>query len=602
MSMLPAHALLGWFLFAFVCLANLTNIAAQSRVELVTRGSEVRLLRNGQEYPIRGVGGEADFELLAQLGGNSVRTWGVDNLGTVLDAAQRHGLTVCAGLWLGHERHGFNYQDEAAVLKQLEACLAAVRKYKDHPALLLWGIGNEMEGDGRNPAVWYAIDHIAREVKRLDPHHPTMTVVAEIGNDKVAKLERYCPHIDIVGVNSYGGIASLVQRYTAGGGTKPFVVTEHGPHGPWEVEKTRWGAPREATSTAKGEAYAAGYKEVTAASGGRCLGTYAFLWGQKQETTATWFGMLLPKGTRLAAADAMATVWTGKPPKNRVPEIAAFTLERTDQLQPGEVVLAKLTATDPERDPLDIRWVVRHDSATIGVGGDVQAAEPELAGAVVASGQQAKLTVPAGGGGYRLYAYVFDGQGGAAVANVPFYVNAPERVVPSPKAKLPLAIYADDAEPSPFVPSGYMGNTKAITLSPDCSEQPHTGETCLKVEYGAADNWGGVLWQSPANDWKGERPGGLNFTGATALEFWARGAAGGEVVTFLFGTADGDTPYRDTARGEIKEVRLINEWQKYRIPLEGRDLSRIKTGFGWSLGGQGKDVVFYLDDIRYVGP
>jgi hypothetical protein len=47
-------------------------------------------------------------------------------------------------------------------------------------------------------------------------------------------------------------------------------------------------------------------------------------------------------------------------------------------------------------------------------------------------------------------------------------------------------------------------------------------------------------------------------------------------------------------------VRLTTKWQKLRLPLDGRDLTRIKTGFGWSLAGQGKPVTFYLDDIRYV--
>jgi hypothetical protein len=145
-----------------------------------------------------------------------------------------------------------------------------------------------------------------------------------------------------------------------------------------------------------------------------------------------------------------------------------------------------------------------------------------------------------------------------------------------------------------------MGNTTAIAMTPDCTIQPHAGKTCLQVEYQAADNWGGVLWQSPAQDWKGAKPGGLNLTGAKSLEFWARGAKGGEVLSFMFGVVDGEHPYRDTGKGELKEIRLTTEWQKLRIPLEGRDLTRIKTGFGWSLAGQGAPVKFYLDDIRYV--
>jgi hypothetical protein len=178
-------------------------------------------------------------------------------------------------------------------------------------------------------------------------------------------------------------------------------------------------------------------------------------------------------------------------------------------------------------------------------------------------------------------------------------VDAPIKPIPSPKAKLPLVVYADDANPH-YVPSGYMGNAQAIAMTLDCTERPNTGRTCLKVEYTVGDNWGGVLWQSPPHDWDGSLPGGFDLTGATELEFFVRGSVGGENVSFMLGVIEGEKLYRDTARAEIKDVRLTKEWQKMRIPLNGLDLSRIKTGFGWSLGGQGKPVTFFVDDVRYV--
>jgi hypothetical protein len=585
--------------FVLWATAWFATAAEHSQVVLETRHGKHRLLRNGEPYFIKGVGGRSHLAALAAAGGNSIRTWDTDNLDTILDEAHKHKLTVCVGFWLGHERHGFNYQDEAAVVKQLTDCMEAVRKFKDHPAVLLWGIGNEMEGGGTNPAIWYAVDHIARECKRLDPNHPTMTVIAELGENKVQNIERFCPNIDVIGVNSYGGIATMAERYRAAGGSKPYIVTEFGPLGPWEAGKTEWGSPLEATSTANGEMYADGCKAV-AGQPGLCLGSYAFLWGHKQETTATWFGMLLPNGLRLAPVDAMTEAWTGSPPKNRCPRIESLAADRTSRLKPGEKIQAKLVATDPERDPLTIKWVLRSDAGTIGEGGDAQAEETWFADAVTGTGTEAVVTVPAGGGGYRLFAYVADGQGGAAVGNVPLHVDAPIIPLPAPKAALPFVLYADGMKSSPYAPSGYMGNTTAIKMTLDCTDQPHSGKTCLRVDYQAADNWGGVLWQSPGNDWKGEKPGGLNLTGATEVEFWARGAAGGEVVDFMLGVLDGQQPYRDSAKAELKGVRLTTEWQKLRIPLDGRDLSRIKTGFGWSVAGQGRPERFYLDDIRYV--
>ena len=72
------------------------------------------------------------------------------------------------------------------------------------------------------------------------------------------------------------------------------------------------------------------------------------------------------------------------------------------------------------------------------------------------------------------------------------------------------------------------------------------------------------------------------------------------MVNFVFGVLDGSQPYRDTAKGEMKNVRLDADWTSYSFPLKNLDLRQIKTGFGWSLAGQGKPVTFYLDNIRFV--
>jgi hypothetical protein len=74
------------------------------------------------------------------------------------------------------------------------------------------------------------------------------------------------------------------------------VITEFGPPGPWEVRKTSWGAPVEPTSTEKAKIYLRNHSGAIAAESAQCLGSYAFLWGHKQEATATWFGMFLPSG------------------------------------------------------------------------------------------------------------------------------------------------------------------------------------------------------------------------------------------------------------------------------------------------------------------
>ena len=158
-----------------------------------------------------------------------------------------------------------------------------MRAYKDHPAVLLWGIGNEMEGyaQGDKASIWKAVEAAAALAKRLDPNHPTMTVIAEVGGARVRSIHEFCPSIDLVGINSYAGLPSMPARYRAAGGTKPYAVTEFGVPGTWEVAKTDWGVAVEPTSTEKAAFLRKSYeKGVLAERDGLCLGSFAFPVGQ----------------------------------------------------------------------------------------------------------------------------------------------------------------------------------------------------------------------------------------------------------------------------------------------------------------------------------
>ena len=171
--------------------------------------------------------------------------------------------------------------------------------------MLLWGLGNEMEMHDDTPELWRAVQDLARMVHQLDPNHPTMTAVAEIGGDKVRNIHKYCPDIDVIGINTYGGGPSLAARYRKAGGTKPFVLTEFGPPGTWEIRMNSFGTAREPTSTQKARFYRETYEKSVLGEPDLCLGSYAFTWGWKIEATATWYGMLLPDQSRLAAVDTM---------------------------------------------------------------------------------------------------------------------------------------------------------------------------------------------------------------------------------------------------------------------------------------------------------
>ena len=119
----------------------------------------------------------------------------------------------------------------------------------------------------------------------------------------------------------------------------------------------------------------------------------------------------------------------------------------------------------------------------------------------------------------------------------------------------------------------------------------------MECRFEADKGWGGVVWQSPEGDW-GDRGGGYDLTGATKLTFWARGEKGGEVVTFAYGILPREKKFFDTGTSKLDLVKLTREWQRFEIPVAGQDLTRIKTGFVWTVASPGQPVTFYLDDIR----
>ena len=230
-----------------------------------------------------------------------------------------------------------------------------------------------------------------------------------------------------------------------------------------------------------------------------------------------------------------------------------------------------------------------------GTGAEATPAFPDA----IAKNGEAQVTVrmPNSGGVYRLYCSVHNKHGGAAIGSLPIRVQGPRTLVRAPQPKLPLRLLSDEEPSPPFIPSGWMGNAKAIGMQEDCTTNPHSGKHCLKVSFTEKEDWGSVVWQHPANDW-GDQPGGYDVSNAESLSFWARGEAGGEKVVFGYGLLGIEKKYHDSSKSEL-EVTLTPEWKQYTISLEEKELTRIKSGFLWRVAGQGKPIVFYLDDAEY---
>ena len=400
-----------------------------TKVEVRKLDGRYQLLRNHQPYFIKGAGGARYMDRIAEYGGNSIRTWSTQKGDEVLNNAGKFGLTVTMGLNVARERHGFDYNDTVAVQRQLEVLRQEVRKYKNHPALLIWGIGNELNLHYTNPKVWDAVNDIAEMIHEEDPNHPVTTMLAGINKKEIDYLKARCPALDLLSVQVYGGLASVPSQLRSAGWEGPYMVTEWGPTGHWEGLQTSWKAPIEETSSEKAAVYKSRYQYSMERDKEKCLGSYVFLWGQKQERTPTWYGLFTDKGEESEVVDVMQFLWSGKWPLNQAPHLYSFQLngqKATDDvvLKAGQKYEALAIVFDPNNDKLTYRWELLDEATKVGEGGDHEDKPNSWTNRIgIASGGRAALTAPEKAGAYRLFVYVSDGRNKVATANIPFQVS-----------------------------------------------------------------------------------------------------------------------------------------------------------------------------------
>lgn len=424
------------FIFLFGCKAQSSTKSdtgiTKSEIRLTDEG--YRIFLDGVPFYIQGAGvDKGSVEALAKHGANALRTWSTDNGKEVLDQAHKLGLKVMMGVWVGLERHGFDYNDEAAVKKQLKSIRKKVLALKDHPALMIWGIGNELNHESQNPKVWDALNDISKMIHEVDPHHVTTTSLAGIDKKYVDLIANRAPDLDFLSIQMYGAIDILPELIVKSNYKGPLLVTEWGATGYWEVGNTEWGAPMENNSSVKADFYLNRYKKSIASQSQQVMGSFVFLWGQKQERTPTWFGMFMPDGNETESVDVMHYVWNGEWPENRTPRLQDFILEgQRDidniKLKAGQKYSAQVKISDPDKDELIFRWEIMGESVSNKTGGDAEYI-PAIIDDLFPENPKDTTTfkAPSQKGAYRLFIYVEDGNHHTAHANIPFWVESADK-------------------------------------------------------------------------------------------------------------------------------------------------------------------------------
>ena len=405
------------------------------KVELLKQETKYQLMVDSKPFYIKGAGLEwGSIQSLAEHGGNAFRTWRVDNGENsglqILDEAHKHGLMVCMGIEVARERHGFDYDDKAAVAEQQAIIKQDVLALKDHPALLMWGIGNELNLRHKNPRVWDAVNDIAIMIHEIDPNHPTSTMLAGAEPEVIERVVARCPDVDLLSFQLYGEIDKLPRFLSESGYQGAYTVSEWGATGHWEATCTDWGRPLEANSTDKASDYKNRYIDCIAADTKQCIGSFVFLWGQKQERTPTWYGVILDNGKNTESAQVMQYLWTGEWPKHRVPSLSGLTInglsgQDSVHLIEGRVCQAEVLIENPSHQALRYRWEIMAevDKSVESDGGDFEPS-PEViwSDSTENSGANTQFAAPSAGE-YRLFVYAEDSHNNAATANLPILVK-----------------------------------------------------------------------------------------------------------------------------------------------------------------------------------
>jgi len=374
---------------------------------------------DGKPFFIKGVGcntavgekGEGYLLLARDMGANAVRTWG-DAPRSYLDKAQSYGLKVNLGIWLnairGKTTESYRDPGHRAALKQL--ILSYVREMKDHPALLMWNVGNEVfaftEAADERKAFGEFLEELIQAIHREDPNHPVVYACAD--SRDLPDLKKYAPSLDIVGMNIYRAMLPSLGE----GFDKPVLVTEFGPQGGWDVGKDANGMPFDPPDTIKANSYAEIWRRIESERS-RCLGGFAFVLGeQRNSESLTWWNLNYGENRRQAYW-TLRTAYTGEKPPPALPRINAFHLQ-TSTAASAERLTVQTEVLNPEGGPLKYEYLVT------GIASDPLIVEPPVLYPtqveVLAPGS-ARLKAPDSPGMYRVYVVVTDTRRNAAIAD-----------------------------------------------------------------------------------------------------------------------------------------------------------------------------------------
>jgi len=338
-----------------------------------------------RDFQIKGICGTTRLDLAVGYGANTLRTY-VPPSREQLDQYQRMGLKVIVGIWMPHQGENsgndgkWNYDYRERGDAQVNNFAQTIERIGDHPAILLWCLGNEVPLD---PAYLETVNRMSLKLHETHPKQLSSLTIINAPKEKIALIKQHAPDLDIIGYNSYGqgAVGGASQRLEEEWG-RAYYVSEFGPQGPWWGRKTAWGEIYEQSYDVKLDDLRKSFEKIDAAP--RCLGSTMFLWGYWTQQKPTYFSAFLGPNCDAKTvnedelyitpiAEEFCRYWSGEYPSQRGPILTKISVSgHRDQddaiVSPGEHFEVSATATDPDSPMSTLRyrwWILNKDGKAV---------------------------------------------------------------------------------------------------------------------------------------------------------------------------------------------------------------------------------------------
>jgi hypothetical protein len=502
---------------------------------------------NGQPFEIKGLTyGPPQQSLdgyirdLKSMGVNTIRTWGVDDANTpsLLNTAARHGIKVIVGHWLNQ---GADYVNDTAYKTSVKnEIVARVNTLKGYQGVLMWDVGNEvlltMQDFGLTPAVVEArrnayaqfVNEVAVAIHAADANHPVTSTDAWTGAWTYYK--NHSPALDLLAVNSYGAIGGVKQDWINGGYTKPYIITEGGPDGEWEVPNDINGIPAEPTDLQKRAGYTASWNAIKAHPG-VALGATEFHYGLENDFGGVWLNVTTG-GWRRLGYYALKQAYTGAGSPNTPPEITSMTVGSQTAVPAGGTFTVNVGVNDPQGDAVRYNLMMSNKHINGNRGFDHVKFTQTGPG-------QFTVTAPEQMGVWKVYVYAFDGHGNVGIEQRSFRVVPP--VIPGTNIALGKTVTASSHQPTgpagPQLPSFVNDANYATRWASDWSDPQW-----VQIDLGSVQSFNNVL---------------LSWEGAYARSYQIQVSSNGTDWTSVYSTTAGDGGFdRIAVTGSGRYVRM----------------------------------------------